>query len=221
LDSAVGDLMATLDRLHLTDHTLVIFTSDNGGIMDDGYEDVGSFEHPCNGILRGHKGTLFEGGNRVPFIARYPGVIKAGAESGEMFSLLDMEATFAAMLGQKLDATAAPDSFNALPALLGTGNGEPIRNQLVMQNGGTQGPFAIRAGRWKLVQYGGGAGKAGGHGPNGDIFAGMKDLAPGPLLFDLSKDITESQNLAAANPEKVAELKALLARVQEQSATRP
>ena len=125
------------------------------------------------------------------------------------------------MLGQRLDAAAAPDSFNALPALLGTGNGEPIRNQLVMQNGGIQGPFAIRQGNWKLVQWAGRANKAGGYGPKDDIFAGIKDLAPGPLLFDLSKDITESQNLAAANPEKVAELKALLARVQEQSSTRP
>jgi arylsulfatase A-like enzyme len=221
LDSAVGDLMATLDRLHLADHTLVIFTSDNGGIMDDGYEDVGSFAHPCNGILRGHKGTLFEGGNRVPFIARYPGVIQAGAESAEMFALLDMEATFAALVGQKLDAAAAPDSFNALPALLGREHAEPIRGQLVMQNGGTQGPFAIRWGDWKLVQRGGAANKAGGYGPNGDIFAGIKDLAPGPLLFDLSKDVTESQNLAAANPLKVAELKALLTRLQEQSSTRP
>ena len=221
LDSAVGDLMATLDRLHLADHTLVIFTSDNGGIMDDGYEDVGSFEHPCNGILRGHKGTLFEGGNRVPFIARQPGAIKAGAESAEMFSLLDMEATFAAMLGQKLDAGAAPDSLNALPAVMGREHADPIRSQLVMQNGGTQGPFAIREGNWKLIQWSGGANKAGNYGPNGDIFAGIKDLAPGPLLFDLSKDMTESQNLAAVNPEKVAELKALLARVQAQSSTRP
>jgi hypothetical protein len=124
------------------------------------------------------------------------------------------------MLGQKLDAAAAPDSFNALPALLGREHGEPIRNQLVMQNGGTQGPFAIREGNWKLVQWGGGANKGGGYGPKDDIFAGIKDIAPGPLLFDLSKDITESQNLAAANPEKVAELQALLKRVQEESSTR-
>ena len=153
LDSAVGDLMAALDRLHLADHTLVVVTSDNGGVMDDGYEDVGNFDHPCNGILRGRKGTLFEGGNRVPFIARYPGVIQAGSESAEMFSLIDMEATFAALLGQKLDAAAAPDSFNALPALLGREHATPERDHLVMHNGGTQGPMAIRQGNWKLLQY--------------------------------------------------------------------
>ena len=72
LDSAVGDLLATLERLKLADNTMVIFTSDNGGIMDDGYDDVGSLDHKCNGILRGRKGTLFEGGNRVPFIIRIP-----------------------------------------------------------------------------------------------------------------------------------------------------
>jgi arylsulfatase A-like enzyme len=219
LDSAVGDLLATLDRLKLTDHTLVIFTSDNGGIMDDGYEDVGSFDHPCNGVLRGHKGTLFEGGNRVPFISRYPGVIADGIESSDLFCMVDMEATFAAFVGQKVDAGAAPDSFNALDAVMGRPHDKPIRENLVMHNGGTQGPFAVRNGSWKLVQQGGG-GKSGYRMQN-DLVAGMKNLAPGPLLFDLSTDVSESTNLAASNPQKVEELKGLLKELRDKGASRP
>lgn len=219
LDSAVGDLLATLDRLKLADKTLVVFTSDNGGIMDDGYADVGSLDHPCNGVLRGHKGTLFEGGNRVPFIARWPGVIAEGAESPEMFCLVDMEATFADLLGQKLDADAAPDSFDALPALLGRPHDKPIRESLVMHNGGTQGPFAVRQGNWKLVQWAGGAGKNAAK-PRNEVFNGIENIAPGALLFDLSADLSENHNLAAANPQKVAELKALLATIREQPRSR-
>ncbi|HSU69340.1 MAG TPA: arylsulfatase, partial [Tepidisphaeraceae bacterium] len=226
LDAAVGELMATLDRLKLTDKTVVIFTSDNGGIMDDGYEDVGNFDHPCNGILRGHKGTLFEGGNRVPFISRWPGVISEKTESSDMFCLIDMEATFAGLLGQKLDADAAPDSFNALDAVLGRPHDKPVRESMVMMNGGTEGPFAIRDGNWKLIQHakanaGAGNKAAKPNSPNSNVLAGMKGIAPGPLLFDLSKDVTESDNVAATHPEKVAELTALLAKIREEGHTRP
>lgn len=209
LDSAVGDLLATLDRLKLADNTLVIFTSDNGGIMDDGYEDFGSLEHKCNGVLRGRKGTLLEGGNRVPFIIRYPGVVKPGAESAQLFAQIDMEATFAALLGQPLDFGAAPDSVNVLPVMLNQPNARSARADLVMHNGGTKGPFAVRQGSWKLVQF---AGNAVRHDP---IFDGIKNLAAGPLLFDLSSDMSESRNVAAEHPDKVAALQKLLKQIQQ------
>jgi len=216
LDSAVGELLATLDRLHLADNTLVVFTSDNGGVMDDGYEDVGDFSHPCNGSLRGRKGTLFEGGNRVPFIARWPGVIEPGKESSAMFCLIDMGATFADLLGQKLEAEAMPDSFDCLASVLGRADEKPPRENLVMHNGGTQGPFAVRKGNWKLVQWPGPAAVT-----RNPIFAGIKNPAPGPLLFDLSKDPGENEDLAAQNREKVRELQSLLKDLRERGSSRP
>ena len=90
-----------------------------------------------------------------------------------------------------------------------------------MHNGGTQGPFAIRQGDWKLVQRGGGGAAQISKPHDDDLLAGIQDLSPGPLLFNLADDIGENRNLAAKNPEKVAESKDLLKRLREQDRTRP
>jgi arylsulfatase A-like enzyme len=116
LDATVGEILDLLDRRNLAENTLVIFTSDNGGVNDDGYEDFDPSDHKMNGPLRGKKSTLYEGGHRVPFIARWPGKIQAGSTSDELIALVDMPATFAAMAGADLPSDAAPDSFNVLPA---------------------------------------------------------------------------------------------------------
>src|SRR6185369_3324838 len=117
--ASVGELLSALERLKLTDKTLFIFTSDNGGVNDDGYEDFDKSEHQMNGALRGKKGTLFEGGHRVPFVARWPGKIKPGSTCDELISLLDMMPSFAALTGVALPPDAARDAVNVLPALLG------------------------------------------------------------------------------------------------------
>ena len=121
LDWCVGEVLAALDRLKLADDTLVIFTSDNGGVMDDGYQDGSGDDasgHKCNGALRGFKGGLYEGGTRVPFIARWPGQVPAGKTSDQLICHVDLLATAAALVGKDLPAGAGPDSFNQLPALL-------------------------------------------------------------------------------------------------------
>src|SRR5947209_17383735 len=103
--------MATLDRLGLTDNTIVIVTSDNGGVMDDGYQDGSGTDtsgHRCNGILRGFKVGLYEGGHRVPFIIRWPGRIPQGT-SGDLICLVDLPASFAGLTKQKLAPSAFPD----------------------------------------------------------------------------------------------------------------
>jgi arylsulfatase A-like enzyme len=206
LDDAVGTVLATLERLKLADNTLVIFTSDNGGVMDDGYEDVGSFDYHPNAPLRGTKGTLFEGGHRVPFIARWPAHISTGSTSAALMAHVDMAATFAALVDAEVPTGQCIDSVNVLPALLGkTTVG---RQDFIAHIGGTQGPFAVRDGNRKLITPGnsgyGKAAKAGA--PN--------KAASGPQLYDLQADPAEERNLAESMPEKVTELRALLTKIR-------
>jgi arylsulfatase A-like enzyme len=203
-DGSVGAVLATLDRLHLAGRTLVIVTSDNGGVMDDGYAD-GAIEdahgHLCNGALRGYKGSLWEGGNREPFIARWPGRIRPGSTSGELICLVDMLATFAAAAGLPLPAHAGPDSFNVLPALLGEKCERPPRDHLVMQAGG-ENQLAVRKGPWKLIPGGPRNKRA-------------------PQLYNLADDLGETKNVAAEHPDLVRELSALLQKVRQQDHSRP
>lgn len=208
LDACVGEVLRALERLRLTDNTLVIFSSDNGGVNDDGYEDFGPPEHAMNGALRGKKGTLFEGGHRVPFIARWPGRIPPGSTCTELLSLVDMTATFAALTGVTLPAKAAPDSLNVLPALLGLPRDRPGRASLVVHNGGVKGPFALRHGVWKFIP--------------GAATNQPKDAASasGGQLFNLADDLAESTNLAGQWPDKVEEMRKLLAQIRQQPRSR-
>lgn len=210
LDEAVGELMAALERLKLADNTLVIFSSDNGGIMDDGYEDVGNFDHPCNGNLRGYKGSLFEGGHRVPMIARWPGRIPAGSSCDELVTLLDLTASFAALTGQNLPEGAAIDSCNVLPALLGDAHDKPGRETFVAHVGGVAGkvPLAIRQGHWKLITEGGA--RASFKDANKSNRTPPTAEARKPFLVNLADDPQESRNVASDHPERVLEMKRLL-----------
>ncbi|MCE9519372.1 MAG: arylsulfatase [Verrucomicrobia bacterium] len=209
LDDSVGKVLAKLDELKLTDNTLLIFTSDNGGVMDDGYEDVGSFNYNPNAPLNGRKGTVYEGGHRVPFIARWPGKIKAGGESHALIAHLDLPATFAALTGVKIPEGGCRDSTNVLPALLG--ESKIARETFVAHNGGTNGPFGFRVGNWKLItggpsgggNYGAKSGKIGTKPPGGSV-----------QLFDLSADLGETKNLAVEKPEKLKEMQDQLAKIR-------
>jgi arylsulfatase A-like enzyme len=212
-DNSVGAVLETLDRLNLADHTLVIATSDNGGVMDDGYAD-GAVEdangHRCNGPLHGYKGSLWEGGHREPFIARWPGRIKPGSTSDELVCLVDMMATFAAITGRTLSRDAGPDSFDVLPALLGEKRDKPVRDHLVLQTNGVN-RLAIRKGPWKLIP-----GSPGGKGPKG------KRIAPtSAQLYNLADDLGETKDVAAQHPELVKELSALLEQVRSNGRSRP
>lgn len=200
LDDTVGQVLGALERLKLAKNTLVIFSSDNGGVNDDGYEDFDPSDHKMNGPLRGRKGQLFEGGHRVPFLARWPRKIKPGSRCDELIALADMPATFAALVGVPLPADAAPDSFNVLPALLGRKHDTPLRPHLVMHRGGVKGPFAVRQGVWKFVE------------PHAEERVEM--------LFNLADDLGETRNLAAAHPEKVRELKALFGKLRDAGRSR-
>ena len=198
LDWSAGEVLAILDKLKLTEKTLVIFTSDNGGVMDDGYQDGSGTDksgHRCNGVLRGFKGGLYEGGSRVPFIARWPGNVPLGKTSGELIGLVDMLATSAALIGKELPADAGPDSINVLPALLAEKPAKTCRESIVMQSGG--GLLAIRKGPWKLIAE------------------FPKKAKAAPELYNLTDDLSETMNLAQKKPEKVKELAELLRGVRE------
>ncbi|MDH7569766.1 MAG: arylsulfatase, partial [Armatimonadota bacterium] len=150
LDWCVGELLQALERQNLSRDTLVLFSSDNGGVLDDGYAD-GAVEdlngHQPNGLLRGYKGGLYEGGTRVPLIARWPGQVRPGVCT-EMVCLVDLLATCAALTGQPLPSSAGPDSFDFSPLLLGRAAGG-VRPHLVLHAG--SGALAVRQGPWKLI----------------------------------------------------------------------
>jgi arylsulfatase A-like enzyme len=190
-DWMVGRLLDQLDTSGLAENTLVILTSDNGGINDNNGPDaehgIGDPDatngHKPNGVLRGTKSTVWEGGTRVPFILRWPAKVKPGV-SDALVSQLDLLASLAALTGQQIPQGQARDSEDHLAALLG--NDAKGREFLVEQsNGGA--PFGFRHGPWKLLPNGGG-----------------KQRADEPALYNLAGDLSESNNLAGAHPERVA-----------------
>lgn len=213
-DWTVGQVLASLDRLQLAEKTLVIVTSDNGGVLDANGPDVehgGNAQtnngHLHNGSLRAGKGSPYEGGTRVPFVVRWSGHIKPGA-SDALICHVDILAAMAALTGQKLVDSAGPDSFNVLPALLGEKLDQPCRDHLV-EHGNV---LAIRKGPWKLIP-GNPAGAA-----NKE---GKKRNGSGDQLYNLAEDIGETNNVAAAHPDLVKELAELLRWIHENGRSRP
>jgi arylsulfatase A-like enzyme len=209
LDWSVGQVLETLDRLKLADDTLVVFSSDNGPVLDDGYADGAVEElngHVPAGPLKGAKYSLNEAGTRVPLIARWPSRMKPAA-SDALVCQIDLLASLAALTEQKLDDTAAPDSFNVLPALLGESRAG--REHLVEHANG----LALRRGNWKYIPPGGGQpGKAKKNKAGASVVA---------QLFDLASDLGETTNVAMENPELVKELDALLVQIQSRPRSRP
>jgi arylsulfatase A-like enzyme len=206
LDWCVGRVIAALEKHNLADNTLVIFTSDNGPVVDDGYADGAAADlngHKPAGPLRGGKYSLYEGGTRVPFIVSWPGRVKAG-ESDAIVTQVDFMASFAALLGKELPADAAPDSFNVMPALLG--ESKTGRQYVIEHAGGAQ---SIRKGNWKLVPN-----------PPRPRAQQNRGAAGPPELYDLVNDIGETKNLAKEHPDVVEELSDLLEKVQAQDRTR-
>lgn len=204
LDWSVGQVMQALDRLNLTKNTLVIFSSDNGPVVDDGYQDQ-AVEllngHRPAGVLRGGKYSAFDAGTRVPFIVRWPGHVKAGV-SHALVSQIDLLASFAALTKQTFDATTAPDTQNYLAALLGK---DKKGRDHVIEHAGT---FSIIKGDWKYIEPSKGAKMS---------VQTNTELGndPQPQLYNLAKDIGEKNNVAAVNLEKVKELEGLLKEVKE------
>jgi arylsulfatase A-like enzyme len=204
-DDSVGQILAALDRHGLADDTLVVFTSDNGCAVQAGVEKLEAAGHFASGPYRGYKADGWEGGHRVPFLARWPGRVPAGARSAATIGLGDFMATVAELLGVRLPATAAPDSVSFLAALRGA---VPAAARPALVHHSIKDQFSIREGPWKLILGGG----SGGYGQPGDDEAAAQGL-PDAQLYDLAADPGETKNLIATHRAEAARLAALLRRI--------
>ena len=231
LDWIVGEVRKSLEDSGVADNTLIIFTSDNGGMFNLGGRAAAAKGHSINGKLLGSKFGIWEGGHRVPFIAWWPGKIEAGSVSDQLTISVDLLATFAKLTGQKLENQK--DSVNMLPALTGKPE-KPLRTEMFITPN-KQSHMAYRKGKWMYIPAksdGGFSGsKPGQHAwggpavaklvntPNSDIVDGrLKKDAPPAQLYNLEADPHQTQNLYHKHPEIVEELSTMLKKARP---TRP
>lgn len=201
-DSACGRILKALDETGRSDNTIVVFTADNGAeIYATARRE--KYGHWSSAPFRGLKRDLYEGGHHVPFIVRWPGVIRPGGKSGALISQVDLMATFAALAGYELPRNAAEDSHNFLPYLRGKTESPP-RTSMVHNTFADQ--YGIREGDWVLVNV---RPKA----PENDM--------QGLELYNLKEDIGQETNLADKHPDRVKSMRALLKKIREQGHSAP
>ena len=206
VDYSVGQLLDLIDSLRIAENTLFIVTSDNGSRWNP--EDIEKYGHRSNYHFRGMKSDVWEGGHRVPFLARWPNKVERGRRSERLVCLNDLLATFGELTGQSLYWNAGEDSFSFLSALTGESSDWEERRTLVNQAVSTT--LSVRQDNWKLIldMSSGGSSKA--------------EITDGPpmQLYDLNEDIGEQHNLYEKMPEKVAELEALLEMYKKEQRSR-
>ncbi|MFV8327535.1 sulfatase family protein [Flavobacterium sp. ZS1P14] len=205
LDWTVGEIMKQLEYLGIAKNTLIIFSSDNGPVLDDGYQDQAVTKlngHTPAGVLRGGKYSLFEGGTRVPFIVSWPGKTKQYV-SDALLCQVDLLRSFSKMLTVKLQESDVLDSENVWDALLG----KSAKGRTALIEQGLE-SLAILQGNRKYIEPN--SGPAMDRGTN--IELGNNQL---PQLYDLSTDIGEKNNLADQHPQEVSNLAQLLHKIKE------
>lgn len=205
-DWTVGQLMETLDQLGLTENTLIILSSDNGPVVDDGYKDKAEEllnGHTPSGPWRGNKNSAFEGGTAVPVIVRWPQKIKKTGDSDVLMSQIDWLASLGALINARLPKGSAPDSYDRLGNLIGTDKTD--RPWIVEQS--MNHTLSVRTKDWKYIE------------PNDDPTTFMKaeKIETGnlnvPQLYEMEK-VSEQENVAEKYPEKVFELQTILRQVR-------
>ncbi len=204
VDGEVGRILRQLDELGIADNTLVIFTSDNGASPRADFAELAMFGHNPSHIYRGQKADIYEGGHRVPLLARWPRQIQAGSVTDETVCLVDLLATCAEIVGAKLPDDAGEDSISHLGLWRGEASEQPLREGTVHHS--IDGSFSIRKGNWKLELCPSSGGWSYPH-PTKDDLTGL----PPFQLYDLEADVRERCNVAEEYPEVVDELKELLA----------
>lgn len=204
-DAVVGRVLEAIDSSPAVDRTLVLFTSDNGCAPYIGVADLERQGHYPSGPLRGYKSDVWEGGHRVPFIVRWPGVVKPGSLCARLVHQADVMATFADIVKKPLPDGAGEDSFSLLPLL--EGEDRDVRPTAVSQS--MRGMLAVRRGPWKLI-FGRGSG---GWTKGEDAFPAQ--------LYHLEDDLSESKNLYADRAETVTELDDLMQRLVSDGRSTP
>ncbi len=234
-DWSVGEVVQAVQQAGIADNTLMIVTADNGcsPAARGGFADQGQLKfrmdtkveedpagHYASDIYRGHKADIYEGGHRVPFIARWDGKVKAGAVSDEPVCLVDLFATCAEIVHAEVADTTAEDSVSILPVLLSTASG-PVREAVVHHS--FNGSFAIRQGKWKLAFCPGSGGwskpRPGGRGSSADP-AKLSDHQ-WVQLFDMEADPAELNNLSDQHPEVVSQLTRLAQKYIDEGRSTP
>ncbi|MCG3148196.1 MAG: Arylsulfatase [Verrucomicrobiae bacterium] len=202
VDDVVGQVMAALERNGVADNTILIFASDNGCSPMAGFPELTRCGHNPSYVFRGHKADIYEGGHRIPLIIRWPRRLAAGAVCDEPVCLIDLLATCADILQEKLPDHAGEDSVSNLAAWRGEKLDHSLREATIHHS--FDGSFSIRQGRWKLEMC---PGSGGWSSPRpGQECAGL----PAIQLYDLTADIGERRNVFAEHPDIVAKLKELL-----------
>jgi arylsulfatase A-like enzyme len=210
VDWVLGEVMQTLERLDLSGDTLIFLTSDNGARPAD--VDGETYGHKTCGDLRGYKGDIWEGGHRIPLVARWPGRIPAGSRSDITVCLSDLLATCAAILGTELPANAGEDSLSILPTLRGE-EASPAAEREALVHHSVFGTFAVRRDRWKLIA---GTGSGGFSEPCQEETG---PAVPPGQLYDMVADIQESNNLWSQEEAVVSALSETLVRIRRQGFT--
>lgn len=206
LDWTVGEILKTLDRQKIADKTILIFTSDNGPVVDDGYQDQAVEKldgHTPAGRLRGGKYSAFDGGTRIPFIVRWSGKIKPGTATDAKISQVDLYASFAALTSQRISGNNAPDSYSMLNAILGK---TKIGRKFIVQQS-LNNTLSIVQDNWKFIEPS--------NGPKIQKTTNT-ELGNNPTaqLYDLKADIGEKINVADKFPEVVKRMAELLNNVK-------
>ena len=194
-DAMVGQVLDSIDKHGLTDNTLVLFTSDNGCAHYIGVQELEKKGHFPSGPFRGYKSDAWEGGHRVPFLVRWPSRIKAGSVNRHLIHQADLLATIADILQFPLPPNAGEDSFSLLPLL--TGTDQPVRTDAVSCS--IRGVPSVRVGDWKYIAAPG----------SGGWTKGSQSEEP-VQLYNLNLDLAEQNNVAAARPQRVAQMKLTL-----------
>lgn len=237
LDWIVGEVMNCLKEAKLDKNTLVIFTSDNGGMLNVGGQDARDMGHLQNGDLLGFKFDVWEGGHRVPFIARWTKKIEAGSTSDEVVSNVDLLATLAALTGYELESGDAVDSQNVLKAFTSKSKTPAGGREEMILTSFKSTHQALRSGDWIYIpaQGNGGwiGGKRGSHifgGPAAIKYAGqensdlengkIKKDAPKAQLYNIAEDKSQTVNVIDKYPEIAAKMEARLLGMQQSDSTR-